>query len=88
VRVETLKVAKEPKQEFPTMSVEEAFKTLQDMRVHGAGRIARLAAQALRDYVKVAKAQTPREYWNLVLNAGEKLKSARPTAVSLPKGQR
>ena len=84
--METLKVAKEPKQEFQTMSVDEAFTTLREMRVHGAGRIARLAAQALRDYAKDAKASNSKEYWNLVLKAGEKLKSARPTAVSLPNG--
>jgi len=84
--VETLKIAKEPKQEFSMMNVDEAFTTLREMRVHGAGRIARLAAQALKDYAKDAKARNSKEYWNLVLKAGEKLKSARPTAVSLPNG--
>jgi len=68
------------------MNVDEAFTTLREMRVHGAGRIARLAAQALKDYAKDAKARNSKEYWNLVLKAGEKLKSARPTAVSLPNG--
>lgn len=85
--METVKVAKAPpKQEFPKMTVDEAYNTLKEMRVHGAGRIARLAAQALRDYAKDAKAATPKEYWHLVLKAGEKLRSARPTAVSLPNG--
>ncbi|HEY4673574.1 MAG TPA: ribose 1,5-bisphosphate isomerase [Nitrososphaerales archaeon] len=84
--METLKVAKEPKQEFTLVSVDEAFTTLREMRVHGAGRIARFAAQALRDYAKEAKTRNSKEYWNLVLKAGEKLKSARPTAVSLPNG--
>jgi len=84
--VETLKVAKEPKQEFTLVSVDEAFTTLQEMRVHGAGRIARLAAQALRDYAKEVKAPNPKECWYAILKAGEKLKSARPTAVSLPNG--
>src|SRR5450759_5392986 len=56
------------------------------MRVHGAGRSARFAAQALRDHAKEAKAKSSREYWALVLKAGEKLRSARPTAVSLPNG--
>jgi ribose 1,5-bisphosphate isomerase len=81
--VETLKDGKE---EFPRVSVDEAYDNLKAMRVHGAGRIARYAAQALRDYASEAKAKTPGEYWGLVLKAGEKLRSARPTAVSLPNG--
>jgi ribose 1,5-bisphosphate isomerase len=85
--VETLKGKKEiSAQEFPTVSVDEAYDTLKSMRVHGAGRIARFAAQALRDYAKDVQARTPREYWEQVLKAGEKLRSARPTAVSLPNG--
>jgi len=87
VHVETLKGGKEAsKEEFPKVSVDEAYDTLKSMRVHGAGRIARFAAQALRDYAKDAKAKTSKEYWALVLKAGEKLRSARPTAVSLPNG--
>src|SRR5947209_17475678 len=59
VHVETLKDGKEPTgQEFPTISADEAYDTLKSMRVHGAGRIARFAAQALRDYAKDAKART------------------------------
>jgi ribose 1,5-bisphosphate isomerase len=81
--VETLKDGKE---EFPKVSVDEAYDTLKSMRVHGAGRIARFAAQALRDYSKEAKARNSREYWALVMKAGSKLRSARPTAVSLPNG--
>jgi ribose 1,5-bisphosphate isomerase len=81
--VETLK---EGKEEFPKVTVDEAYDNLKSMRVHGAGRIARYAAQALRDYAKDAKAKNSREYWALVLKAGEKLRSARPTAVSLPNG--
>jgi ribose 1,5-bisphosphate isomerase len=85
--VETLKDKKETSgQEFPSVSVDEAYDTLKSMRVHGAGRIARFAAQALRDYAKDVQAHTPREYWEHVLKAGEKLRSARPTAVSLPNG--
>ena len=85
--METVKVAKGPaRQEFSMMTVDEAYNTLKDMRVHGAGRIARLAAHALRDYANDTKGSTPKEYWKLVLKAGEKLRSARPTAVSLPNG--
>lgn len=87
IQVETVKVAdRQIGQEFPTMTVDEVFNTLREMRVHGAGRIARLAAQGLRDFVKTATASTPKDYWGLILQAGEKLKSARPTAVSLPNG--
>ena len=85
--METLKDGKEAsKQEFPSVSVEQAYDDLKAMRVHGAGRIARFAAQALGDYAKDAKARTSKEYWGLVLKAGERLRSARPTAVSLPNG--
>jgi ribose 1,5-bisphosphate isomerase len=85
--VETLKDRKEATgQEFPTVSVDEAYDILKSMRVHGAGRIARFAAQALRDHAKEARARTSREYWENVLKVGEKLRSARPTAVSLPNG--
>jgi ribose 1,5-bisphosphate isomerase len=85
--VETLKERKEAtKDEFPKVSVDEAYDTLKSMQVHGAGRIARFAAQALRDYAKDTRAKNAREYWSLVLKAGEKLRSARPTAVSLPNG--
>lgn len=87
VHVETLKDGKEVgKEEFPKVTVDEAYNNLKAMQVHGAGRIARYAAQALRDYAKDAKAKNSREYWALVLKAGEKLRSARPTAVSLPNG--
>ena len=81
--METLKDGKE---EFPKVTVDEAYDNLKSMRVHGAGRIARYAAQALRDYAQGAKAKNSREYWGLVLKSGEKLRSARPTAVSLPNG--
>lgn len=81
-----MEALKEKKEEFPKVSVDEAYDTLKSMRVHGAGRIARFAATALRDYASEAKAKTPREYWELVLKAGEKLRSSRPTAVSLPNG--
>ena len=81
-----METLKEGKEEFPKVTVDEAYDNLKSMRVHGAGRIARYAAQALRDYAKEAKAKNSREYWGLVLKAGEKLRSARPTAVSLPNG--
>ena len=59
--MEILKEGKEaPKEEFPKVSVDEAYDTLKSMRVHGAGRIARFAATALRDYAKDAKAKSRR----------------------------
>lgn len=81
-----METLKEGREEFPKVSVDEAYSNLKDMKVHGAGRIARYAAQALRDYAKEAKGRNSREYWESVLKAGEKLRSARPTAVSLPNG--
>jgi len=83
--VKPLKAEREtPKQEFESVSVPVAFDALKTMQVHGAGRIARFAAQALRDYASNTEAKTPKEYWDLVQTAGERLRSARPTAVSLP----
>jgi len=57
---------------------------IKSMQVRGAGRIARVAVSALRDFAKVGRFSTAEDFYSELVSAGEKLKSARPTAVSLP----
>jgi len=73
-------------QEFPRVSVDEAYDNLKTFGIRGGGRVARYAVQALRDSANAASSRTPAEYWARVLNAGERLKSARPTSVALTNG--
>ncbi len=56
------------------------------MKVRGGSRVARYAVQALREYAEGATAKTSAEYWEPVLEAGEKLKSSRPSAFALTNG--
>jgi ribose 1,5-bisphosphate isomerase len=57
---------------------------IRDMQVRGAGRIARAAVTALKEYCGQGKFSSRKELYDGLFAAGEKLKSARPTAVSLP----
>jgi ribose 1,5-bisphosphate isomerase len=57
---------------------------IRDMKVRGAGRIARAAVLALKEYCDDGKFSSTKEFYRDLAAAGEKLKSARPTAVSLP----
>ncbi len=66
--------------------MDDAYDNLKALKVRGGGRVARYAVQALRDYAKEARAKTSAEYWRPVLEAGERLKSARPTSVALTNG--
>ena len=75
--------AKNARHEFPQVSVDDAYGNLKALNVRGGGRVARYGVQALSDLAKDAGAKTPAEYWGPILKAGEKLKSARPTAVTL-----
>ncbi len=78
---------KKARDEFPQASVEDACRDLKGMKVRGGSRVARYAVQALRDHAKdAASAKNPKEYWDRVLKAGERLKSARPTAFALTNG--
>ena len=65
-------------------SIDSTYLQIKSMQVRGAGRIARAAVSALRDYGKAGKFTSPKEFYAGLFAAGEKLKSARPTAVSLP----
>ena len=77
---------------IPTVSgvvdidVDTAYTEIKDMRIHGAGRIARLAASALKNFTENSNVSDRDEFFNNLMTAGEKLRSARPTAVSLPNG--
>ena len=64
--------------------IDSTYSQIRSMRVRGAGRIARAAVSALRDYGEGRKFSSAEEYYRGLFAAGEKLKSARPTAVSLP----
>jgi ribose 1,5-bisphosphate isomerase len=78
---------KNERHEFPHVSVDEACGNLKALDVRGGGRVARYAVQALRDYAEEAPTEkTPAIYLDAILKAGEKLKSARPTAFALTNG--
>ena len=64
--------------------IETAFAEIRSMMVRGAGRIARAAVSALKDYGDRGRFSSPAEYYRGLFQAGERLKSSRPTAVSLP----
>ncbi len=64
--------------------IEETYSLIKTMKVRGAGRIARLAVKALSEYVNSVKVESPKELYDKVLKASYRLKSSRPTAVSLP----
>jgi ribose 1,5-bisphosphate isomerase len=64
--------------------IDSTYQTIKDMQVRGAGRIARAAVTALQEYCDAEKFSSTKEFYGKLYAAGEKLKSARPTAVSLP----
>ncbi len=57
---------------------------IRSMAIRGAGRIARAGASALAEAAKQFKGKNVEEFLNYMLAVGEYVKSARPTAVSLP----
>ncbi|MDG6933855.1 MAG: ribose 1,5-bisphosphate isomerase [Nitrososphaerota archaeon] len=65
-------------------SVKETYALIKGMKIRGAGRIARAAAATLGSLAESSKASSARELYEELKSAGEVLKSARPTAVSLP----
>lgn len=64
--------------------VEEVARKIAGMEIRGAGKIARSAARALRDFALSYRGNSARDFLSRLERAGEILKSARPTAVSLP----
>jgi len=81
--MEAPREARKARHEFPQVTVDDAYSNLKALNVRGGGRVARYGVQALRDLAKDAGANGPAQYWDPILKAGEKLKSARPTAVTL-----
>ncbi|MDG6951734.1 MAG: ribose 1,5-bisphosphate isomerase [Nitrososphaerota archaeon] len=65
-------------------STDSTYLRIKSMEVRGAGRIARAAVSALRDYSESGRFSSTKEFYAGLEAAGERLKSARPTAVSLP----
>ncbi|AEF96002.1 ribose 1,5-bisphosphate isomerase [Methanotorris igneus] len=64
--------------------IKETYEKIKNMEVRGAGRIARAAANALKEYAETIMHLDDEEFKKKILEAGELLRSARPTAVSLP----
>ena len=64
--------------------VDSAYLEIKSMEVRGAGRIARAAVKALQDYCEKGRFTSAGDFYRGLSTAGERLKSARPTAVSLP----
>lgn len=67
-----------------SLAVQETFNAIKDMQVRGAGRIARAAADSLKQFAVACEASSVQEFYRKLYEVGEYLKSARPTAVSLP----
>lgn len=64
--------------------LEKTFNDIRQMRIRGAGRIARAAVRALEEYSLTLSVSSREEFVKSLERAGEYLKSSRPTAVSLP----
>ncbi len=64
--------------------LEKTFNDIRQMRVRGAGRIARAAVKALEEYSLTLNVSSKEEFIKSLEDAGEYLKGSRPTAVSLP----
>jgi ribose 1,5-bisphosphate isomerase len=66
------------------MLVTETADKIKRMEIRGAGRIARAAAQALRDHAQQHSGRDIGAFRREMLEAAALLASTRPTAVSLP----
>ena len=64
-------------------AVERTYEAIRSMEIRGAGRIARAAAEALKETATSSRAKTPAQLMIELTRSGQKLKEARPTAVSL-----
>jgi len=68
--------------------VKEVCESIRCMEVRGAGKIARHAAQALKDFAMTCEEADPQLYLKSLREAGDLLIGSRPTAVSLPNAVR
>jgi ribose 1,5-bisphosphate isomerase len=66
------------------MSVPETAEKIKSMEIRGAGRIARAAAEVLRDHALAVRAPTSAAFRQEMERAADLLVATRPTAVSLP----
>ena len=66
------------------MSVTETAEKIKSMEIRGAGRIARAAAEALRDHALSVRAPNIAAFRQEMERAAAMLVATRPTAVSLP----
>jgi len=66
----------------------EIAQEIKDMRIRGAGKIARSAAYALQIQAEKSKATNVDDFWNEMKQAAKILYETRPTAVSLPNALR
>ena len=64
--------------------IDEAFEKIRNMEIRGAGRIARAAVEALKKKALTIETASSKTFYQLLYEAGSRLKKARPTAVSLP----
>lgn len=64
--------------------VQETAEKIRTMEVRGAGRIAKAAAEAIRDYAAGLEVASMEEFATSIQEVSSFLISTRPTAVSLP----
>jgi ribose 1,5-bisphosphate isomerase len=64
--------------------VQETAEKIRTMEIRGAGRIAKAAAEAIRDYASELEAASIEEFAVEIRKVSDYLISTRPTAVSLP----
>jgi ribose 1,5-bisphosphate isomerase len=64
--------------------LQETAEKIRTMEIRGAGRIAKAAAEAIRDYAASLDATSMKEFSTRIQEASSFLISTRPTAVSLP----
>jgi ribose 1,5-bisphosphate isomerase len=65
------------------MDLESAAKKIETMEVRGAAKIARVAAEALKDFASGYDGSDVEEFKTEMKRAGDRLISTRPTAISL-----
>ena len=66
------------------MKVIEIGENIKNMKIRGAGRIARAAAEALKIAAEEYRGNDPQDFVKYMNSVGQYLTSTRPTAVSLP----
>ncbi|MDD4749155.1 MAG: ribose 1,5-bisphosphate isomerase [Methanosarcinaceae archaeon] len=64
--------------------VQESAEKIQTMQIRGAGRIAKAAAEAIKDYAERLEVESLEEFNEKIKTVSQILISTRPTAVSLP----